>query len=147
MCFTFNSGSFRPESFLLCNRNSPTKHLAFQEQMKCQPKQLKRVETCSASVFSTHSSLQKISTYFCFSKEIHWTTHFYFFGSKFKDTKVVDAAPPGHLTCNFWRFTKQTRDGKVQASNRGRNYHTDSKGVFEYAWPTAKSGLVVEIIM
>ena len=105
------------------------------------------METCLASVFSTHSSLRKISAYFCFSKEIHWTTHFYFFGSRLKKTKVVDAAPPGHLICNFWRFTKQTRDGKLQARNRGRNYHTDNKVVFEYAWPTAKSGLVKNYYM
>ena len=142
LCFIGVSGFFRPESFLLCNKNSPRKHFAFQEQMKCQPQQLNRVKTCSASIFSTHSSLRKISAYFCFSKEIHWTTHFYFFGSKFKETKVVDAAPPGHLICNSWRYTKQTRDGKLQSSNRGRNYHTDNKVDFEYAWPTAKSGLV-----
>ena len=110
--------------------------------MKYQPQQLNRVKTCSASFFSTHSSIRKISAYFCFSKEIHWTTHLYFFGSKIKETKVVDAAPPGHLICNSWRFTKQTRDGKLQASNRGHNYHTDNKVDFEYVWPTAKSGLV-----
>ena len=57
----------------------------------------------SASAFSPHSYLQKISAYFCFSKAIHWTKHFYFFGSKFKETKVVDAAPLGHLICNSWR--------------------------------------------
>ena len=97
VCFIYVSGSFRPESFLLCNRNSPRKHYAFKEQMKCQPQQLNQVKTCLASIFSTHSSLRKISAYFCFSKEIHWMTHFYFFGSKFKETKVVDA-----LVCNSW---------------------------------------------
>ena len=50
--------------------------------------------------------------------------------------------PLRHLICNSWRFTKQTRDGQLQASNCGRNYHTENKVVFEYAWHTAKSGLV-----
>ena len=44
--------------------------------------------------------------------------------------------------CNSWRFTKQTRDGKLQVSNQGRNYYTDNKVIFEYAWPTIKSGLI-----
>ena len=103
--------------------------------MKCQPQQLNRVKTCSASILSTLSTSRNILL-------LDWTTHFYFFGSKFKETKVVDADPPGHLICNSWRFTKQTRDGKLQTSNRGHNYHADNKVDFEYVWPTAKSGLV-----
>ena len=109
-CFIFISGSLRPELFLLCDRNSPRKHFGFQKQMKCQLQQLKCVEICSASVFSTQLFFMKN---ICFSKEIHWMTHFHFFGSKIKETKVVDANPPGHLICNCWRFTKQTRDGQI----------------------------------
>ena len=111
MCFTFVS--FRPELFLLCKRNSPKEQFSFHEQLKCQTPRVKRMETCSASAFSPHSYLPKISAYFCFSKAIHWTTHFYFFGSKFKEIKVVDAAPLGHLICNSWRVRPEMENYNV----------------------------------
>ena len=131
ICFTFIFGFLNQNRFFLCNKNCPWKHSAFQEQMKRQPQQIKRVETCSASVFSTPFSLRKISAYFYFCNEIP----FCFFGSKFKETKVADAAPPGHLMCSFCRFTKQTRNGKLQASNGGRNYHTDDNVVLSMPGP------------
>ena len=108
----FATPSLPPEDFLLCNKNSPQKHLSFQDDLKCQPQRLHKMESCSATIFSFQATLRKIQAYFCFTKEIRWTTHFYFFGSKFKESKTVDGSPPGHLICNSWKFTKSTRDGK-----------------------------------
>ena len=142
LCLGCVLGDFKQQSFLLCNKNSPKKHFTFQDRMECQLQKLQRLESCYADVFSTRSTFRRITAYFCFSKEIRWTTHFYFFGSKFKETKTVDGLLPSHLVCNSWRLTKQTGDGKLQASNGGRNLHTTNHVKFEYTWSTARSGLI-----
>ena len=102
------------------------------------------MESCAATIFSSHATLKKIQAYFCFTKEIRWTTHFNFFESKFKESKIADGSPPGHLICSSWRFTKNTRDGKLKPLSGLRNFQTSNKVnyQYEYVWPTAKSGLV-----
>ena len=51
LCFGFVLGNFKQESFLLCNKNSPKKHFAFQDRMACQPQKLQRLKSCYADVF------------------------------------------------------------------------------------------------
>ena len=86
--------------------------------------------------------MRKISAYFCFTKEIHWTTHFYSFGSKFKETKTVDGPPPSHFICNSWKYSKKTRDGPLINKADFKTYHTDNKVNYEYTWPTSNSRVV-----
>ena len=101
------------EPFLLCNKNRPHKHFAFAPPMNCQPQHLVRSEECKAEIFSTQSTLKLVRAYFCFTKQTRWTSHFFFFGSKYKETHVVDSQPHSPLRCKSWSSTKNTQDGKL----------------------------------
>jgi len=108
--FALVNGIFTPETFLLYNKNSLKKHYAFQEQMKCQLQKLQWLETCTASIYSTQTTLKCITAYFCFSKEIRWTTHFYLFGSKWKYS-LLPLVGFGHLQ------TGEPRQGQLVSPN------------------------------
>ena len=130
-----------PEPFLLCNKQHLIKHYHFDNPVQCLPQKSTTVHHCSGTIYHPTSHLKPIVAYFCFTKEIRWTTHFYFFGSKVKETKTVDAPPPTQETCNSWAVTKNTRDGRLVKTN-DRTYHTENKVNYEYTWPTATSGIV-----
>ena len=68
--------------------------------MECQPQKLQRLETCYADVFSTRSTLRRITAYFCFSKKLDGPLTFTFLAVNLKRTKTlktVDGLPPSHL--------------------------------------------------
>ena len=129
------------EIFHLCNKHQLKKHYSFDEPIYCPPQQLSRVEHCSASVYHTTTHLKRIVAFFCFTKETHWTTHFYFFGSKFKETQIVDSSPPSHQICDSWRATKNTRDGPLTTKYKIL-FQTENKINYEYTWPTSRSGII-----
>ena len=108
LCFLIplNFCSLALEPFLLCNKNRPHKHFAFAPPMNCQPQHFVRSKECKAEIFSTQSTLKPVRAYFCFTKQTHWTSHFFFFGSKYKETHVVDSQPPSPLSCKSWSSTK-----------------------------------------
>ena len=81
--------------------------------------------------------------YFCFTKQTRWTSHFFFFGSKYKETHVVDSQPPSPLRCKSWSSTKNTQDGKlIELTNSKTSFGTNNKVKIDYSWPTSKSGFV-----
>ena len=111
--YTFKFLLLGIRTFSLCNKNRPHKHFAFAPPMNYQPQHFVRSEECKAEIFSTQSTLKPVRAYFCFTKQTRWTSHFFFFGSKYKETHVVDSQPPSPQSCKSWSSTKNTRDGKL----------------------------------
>ena len=64
MCFIFVSESFRPISFLLCNKNSSRKHLNVSGTDENANRPTETSGNLFSFCFSTHFFLRKISAYF-----------------------------------------------------------------------------------
>ena len=81
--------------------------------------------------------------YLCFTKQTRWTSHFFFFGSKYKETHVVDSQPPSPLSCKSWSSIENTRDGKlIELTDSKTSFGTNNKVKIDYSWPTSTSGFV-----
>ena len=127
-------------SFLVCNKQRLKKYYFLDNPVQCSPQTVRKIEHCDSTIYRPSTHLKRVEAFFCFTKETTWTTHFYFFGSKIKETKIVDAPPPVHQLCDSWILTKNTRDGPLTTSD-GQTFQTQNKIKFAYTWPTARSGI------